>query len=127
MMLCTARCEVPKPYIGAVSCRASTCEPSSERMHHSSRLPASICCDSLSTEEPPGVRGECGDGIAVAKGTELKLSARQMTAAARRAEKDEKKARNQIKTAIQKSNTEGARICGCAYRGVFASLSRATA
>ena len=58
---------------------------------------------------------------------ELKLSARQMTAAARRAEKDEKKARNQIKTAIQKSNTEGARICGCAYRGVFASLSRATA
>ena len=41
---------------------------------------------------------------------ELKLSARQMTAAARRAEKDEKKARNQIKVAIQKSNHEGARI-----------------
>jgi charged multivesicular body protein 1 len=41
---------------------------------------------------------------------ELKLSAKQMTSAAKKAEKEEKKARNDVKKAIEKGNTEGARI-----------------
>eukprot|EP00964_Phaeocystis_antarctica_P065904 scaffold39804_cov68-Phaeocystis_antarctica.AAC.3 len=60
-----ARWPVPKPYRGAVSWRDSACDPSSERMYHSSACAADTSLR-LFTEEP--VSDSRGLGIVAPQG-----------------------------------------------------------